>query len=130
MEPDKPEQKNCPVTNNTKMPIYVGADMIPPGETRHFYPSQVPEHLRPVKATEPAPKARDELAELSEKAANDIIAAIPGLSDENLTRLEDLEHARMVKNSPAARKTILSAISEETLDRADRVASGGGGREE
>lgn len=129
MEPDKPQLKNCPVHNNTKMPIYVGADMIPPGETRHFYLSDVPEHLRPVKETPPAAEAKDALAELSAKPANDILAAIPGLSDEDLTRLEDLEYARRVKNNPATRKAVLAAIEEVRLRRAEKAASGGGNQE-
>lgn len=158
--------KRVMVHNNTNCPIYVGASMIPAGESRDFPEDQVPEHLRPqetVVASEPAVetletaildaaakslpggeyhnredyvvngisghfKADKEavrsayreaiaalttdhaaaLAELVAKPAKEVIAALPGLNDEDLGKLEKLE----------TRKTVLEAISALTLERA------------
>lgn len=107
--------EKVPVTNNSKMPIYVGSEMIPPGETRHFDVADVPAHLRPA-AAEPEAEAVvvDPVEELSGKSAKDIIAAIPGLSDPQLEQLNTLEQAR-----ETPRSTVLKAISEASLTRAD-----------
>ncbi len=115
-----------PVNNDTAMPIYVAGQMIPPGETRHFDPDQVPPHLRP-KAPEPEPEApSDSLAELLDHSVKDIVAQIPALSDADLERLGDLEQAK----GGEARKTLLGAIAEAQLDRADaKTGAGGAGNE-
>lgn len=104
-----------PVHNNTAMPMYVGSEMVPPGETRHFEESQVPLHLRPAKA-EPVAEVivEDPIQALSEKPAKDIIAAIPGLGVEQLEKLGDIEQLR-----EKPRSTVLAAISEALLTRAD-----------
>jgi hypothetical protein len=110
-----------PVTNNTKMPIYVGAYMVPAGETRHFEEHEVPEHLQPVPATpaEPEP-AVDPLQDLvAQSTAEQVIAALPGLSTEDLERLGDIEQARTRDHKPAPRKSVLSAIAETLLERAE-----------
>lgn len=114
-----------PVTNNTAMPIYVGAEMVPAGETRLFHEWLVPEHLKPAPeapaeaAAEDAPP--DVVAELSEKPAKDVIAGIEALTDEQLERLGDLEQARGDK----VRTTVLAAIAEANLKRAEAKAAGG-----
>ena len=109
------------VTNPTAMPIYVGSAMIPPGETRQFDENEVPLHLRPQKAPAPPPqpaKGPDPLEALAAKPARDVIAAVPGLKDEDLGRLKKLEEARMHEDRPAPRKTVLEAIAAEVLTRA------------
>lgn len=110
-----------PVTNNTQMPIYVGAYMIPPGETRDFDESQVPAHLRPAPpAPEPeAPPAEDPLAAIREQSVADIVELLPALSDDELARLGDLEQ---IQANP--RKTLLAALAEEQLKRAEATAGG------
>ena len=113
-----------PVTNNTASPIYVGADMIPAGETRHFFLDQIPEHLRPAPAAAVKEEPKDELAELSTGTAKDIIAALPGLTAEDLTRLEEMESARMTGDKPSARKSVLAAVQEEQLRRAEAATGG------
>lgn len=131
--------KRIPVTNNTAMPIYVGAAMIPAGETRIFNEDEVPPHLRsqPEPAAAPAPavdpaEAAKKAAEEAEAAllagivagnAKGAIEALGKLTDEQLARLEKLEQERAIDGQPAARKTVLEAISEEMLKRA---AEGGG----
>lgn len=114
--------EKIPVTNDTKMPIYVAGLMIPAGETRHFDLDQVPPHLRPQPAA-PAPAApADPLAELLKRKVVDVVSAIPALSDDDLQRLGDLEQ------TGAARKTLLGALAEELLKRADSRAGGEGGQ--
>lgn len=105
-----------PVHNNTGMPIYVGTAMILPGETRHFHEHEVPHHLRPAappaETTEEPPA--DPLAELLKSKVSDVESALPGLSDEDLERLGELEQL-----STSPRKGILTAIGEEILKRAE-----------
>lgn len=113
-------EKNCPVTNTTASPIYVGADMIPAGETRLFYEDDVPLHLRPVAAAPALEVPRDDIHELvANTPGRDVIAVIPGLSDDELERLDKLEQGRMVKDQKAARKTVLEAIAKEQLVRGE-----------
>jgi hypothetical protein len=110
-----------PVKNTTKMPIYVGATMIAAGETRHFEEQDVPLHLRPAAAQPAAPEpAADPLQVLvTESTAAEVIEALPDLTTEDLERLGDLEQARMHNEKPAPRKSVLSAISETLLKRAE-----------
>lgn len=103
-----------PVSNNTAMPIYVGAAMIPPGETRHFDEQDVPHHLRPA-PVEAAPVAApaDPLAELLKGNVAAVVAALADLPDADVERLGELEQAGQ------ARKGVLSAVAEELLVRAE-----------
>jgi hypothetical protein len=90
--------------------------MIPPGETRHFDADLVPLHLRPAPVEPEVDETRyDPLAELIEGTVKEVAAALADLSDEDLSRLGDLEQAK----GDAARKGVLSAIAEEILKRAD-----------
>jgi hypothetical protein len=108
-------QTKIPVHNPGAMAMYVAGLMIPPGETRHFDEDLVPLHLRPA-PVEPEPEAPvDALADLVTGTVKEVSAAVPGLSDEDLSRLGELEQAK----GDAARKGVLSAIAEETLKRAD-----------
>lgn len=109
-------EKRIPVTNNTAMPLYVGSNLVPPGETRDFPESQVPPHLRPAEEATPEEETQtDPLAELLAGSVKDIAEQIGDLSDEDLARLGDLEQLK----GDTARKTLLSAIAEETLKRAE-----------
>jgi len=102
-----------PVTNDTAMPIYVGAAMIPPGETRHFEEDDVPHHLRPQVAeikTEDTPL--DPLAELLKGTVPSVVLALPDMSIADIERLGDLEQQGQ------GRKGILSAIAEIMLAKA------------
>lgn len=111
-----------PVTNTTGVPIYVGAAMIPAGETRHFEEADIPAHLRPKAVEAAAEPPKDALLDLSGKPAKEILSAIPDLSDEDLKRLGQLEADKGEK----ARKTVAAAIQEETLKRAEAAAGSGG----
>jgi predicted flap endonuclease-1-like 5' DNA nuclease len=108
------QMDKVPVTNTTRMPIYVGATMIPAGETRHFNERDVPVHLRPAKAAEPAaPPAADPLAELLGHGVKKIEAQFGELGIGDLEQL-----AAMEKKSASPRKSLLAAIDEELLNRA------------
>lgn len=107
-------EKRIPVTNNTNMPLYVGSNIVPPGETRDFPESQVPHHLRPQKdepAKEQAAPA-DPLAELLKGTVKEVTAGLDGLLTEDLETLGELEQLGQ------ARKGVLSAIGELLLGRA------------
>lgn len=94
--------------------MYVGATMIPAGETRHFDEREVPAHLRPVKAVEPEPEvAADPLAELLADGVKKIEARFPDLATADLEKLNTLERA-----AESPRKSLLAAIDEELLNRA------------
>lgn len=118
-------EKRIVFTNTTSRPMYVGSDMIPPGETRDFPESAVPPHLRsaPVPPETPAP-ASDPLADLLDMSATTVIEnirgrgqnGVPVIADEELARVEAIETAG--KN----RKTVLAALAEETLRRANERA--------
>jgi len=103
--------------------LFVGGVMIPAGET-----VQVPGHLAPP-ALQPPPVAAEEappvdaLADLQRGTVADIRAALDGLDDAALARLGDLEQTA---NKP--RSSLLAAIAEEVLRRADaRHGEGAGG---
>lgn len=102
------------ITNTGKNTLYVGTASIPPGETRHVDPAYLPVHMRPKLPKPAAPLPADPLNELLAGGVKNIIAAIPGLSINDLERLGELEQ----KKGDGARKTLLSAIGEALLERA------------
>lgn len=102
-----------PVHNKGAMPIYVGAAMVLPGETRHFDEQDVPSHLRPKPAEEAKPEEpNDPLAELLLCNVKEVTAALAGLSTAEVERLGELEQTGQ------ARKGVLSAVGELLLTRA------------
>jgi len=110
-----------PVHNNTKMPIYVGASMVPPGETRHFPEHQVPAHLRPALAKKAAPAAAPAVTDILDKTIKEIVPLLSTYSDEDLQILKAAEQAGKTRDG------IMKAIAEEELRRADaRVENPGG----
>lgn len=102
-----------PVMNDTAMPIYVGASMIPPGETRHFEEADVPHHLRPqaeeAKTQDTPP---DPLIELLKGNVQSVVAALPDMAAADIEQLGELEQQGQ------ARKGVLSAIAEILLAKA------------
>lgn len=107
--------EKIPVSNNTAMPMYVAGMMIPPGETRHFDPEQVPVHLRPAPVAEPKEETQfDPIEELRAGTVKEIVAQIPELADDVL---EALGAAEQSDKNP--RTSLLSAIAEEQLTRAE-----------
>lgn len=108
-------EKRISVHNPTGMPIYVGSNMVPAGETRDFPESLVPPHLRPQPDSKPAADeaALDLIADLQKLSVKEVVSALPGLSADDMARLEELEKA---DGSP--RKGVMNAITEEKLKRA------------
>lgn len=103
------------IENKTMMPLFVAGVMIPPGETRHFEDDQIPpEHREPETAAAPEPEA-DLMAELAAKNAATVIAALEGLSSEDLARLQ------LIEADGKARKTVMEGIAAEGLKRAQSV---------
>jgi hypothetical protein len=102
------------ITNTGKNTMYVGTASIPPGETRHVDPAYLPVHMRPKQPKPMAAMPGDPLDELLAGGVKSIIAAIPGLTINDLERLGELEQ----KKGDGARKTLLSAIGEALLERA------------
>jgi len=106
-------EKKIPVTNNTSMPLYVGASMVPPDETRHFPEHQVPAHLRPTQSQEPVKEpAPDEILALLDGSIPKIAGALPALSDEDYERLIETER------TGKARAGLETAFAAEDLRRA------------
>ncbi len=108
-------EKRIPVTNNTKMNMHVGSNIVPPGETRDFPESQVPHHFRPVEKAEEAPAPApqtDPLAELLNGTVKAVTAALPAMADADIERLGELEQAGQ------ARKGVLGSIADVLLNRA------------
>lgn len=102
-----------PVHNKSAMPIYVGAAMVLPGETRHFDEQEVPHHLRPAPVEEEQVEdTKDPLAELLLCNVKEVTAALAGLSTAEVERLGELEQTGQ------ARKGVLSAVGELLLTRA------------
>jgi hypothetical protein len=114
-------EKRISVHNPTAMPIYVGSNMVPAGETRDFPESLVPPHLRPQAAPELAAEPEsDPVAELLALSVKDIVSGFDALTDEDLARLGALENA-----DDTPRKSLVSAITEEQLKRAAAKNDGG-----
>lgn len=103
--------EKIPVHNNTEMPIYVAGRMIPPGETRHFDPAQVPPEHRPTPPEEASVEQPpvDPLAVILEGNVNEVLAGIDALDADELSRLEQLEA------EGKDRKTVLEAVAARRL---------------
>jgi len=107
-------EKRISVENNTKMGIYVGSNLVPPGETRDFPESMVPQHLRPKAEEAPVEKpVEDPLGEMLKGNVASVVALLPGMSAADIEKLGELEQAGQ------ARKGVLSAIAEIQLSRAE-----------
>ena len=102
--------------------MFVAGRMIPGGETQHFTLAELPAHLRPAPVV-PAVEAVDEfLTVFCSGPVKAIVAAVPGLSDEDLARLEAFETGVAGK----ARGTVARAIAAEKMRRAGAKADGRG----
>lgn len=110
-----------PITNHGASMMYVGAVMIPAGETRVFEEGQLPPHLRSPKApaAEPAPEPDDRLEILELSVAN--FTRHLGERDETgapYASDEDLVFFREAEAEGRDRKGIIEALDQETLARA------------
>lgn len=103
-----------PVHNDGADIRWVGAVMIPPGETRLIPAHQVPAHLRPQAPPAPAPARSDPVLELLDGPVRDVLAALPGLDDDVLATL------RQAEIDGKTRKSLLEGIAAEELRRAEQ----------
>lgn len=101
-----------PYFNNTDKFVHIGPVTIPPFGTRDVDATHVPGY-KPAGAD--TPEVADELAELLKQSVGKVAEALPSLSLADLDRLGEMEQTG--KN----RTTLLSAIAEETLNRAGKT---------
>lgn len=104
------------VENNTRSPMYVGNTMIPPGEGKVV---DVPEPAAAAPATPAAPSIEPQLAELLDHPIKEIEPQLPGLTNEALDLLEQLEQGGKT------RSTLIAAIQAERIRRADAKLQAG-----
>jgi|GEM_PF-6072053 len=105
-------ERRIPVSNLTKITLFVGSYMVPAGETRDIPESQVPPHLRPQEPVAvPAPEI-DPFADLLSHNVQTVVAALEHMSTEEIEKLGEMEQ------QGAARKGVLSAIAEKLLANA------------
>ena len=98
------------VENTTTSPMYVMGVMVPPGEGAMV---QVPdEAVEVVAAAEPT--LADQVALLLKDSVKAITASLDTLSDDTLAMMAALEGG-----AERPRSSLLTAISDETLARAD-----------
>ena len=111
-----------PVTNNTKMAMFVAGVMIPSGETKHFEEHHVPPELRPPpECVEPEEPDEDPVIALLGGRIPEITEALPDLSDEDYTKLKAAEE------TGENRKGLIAAFAAEDLRRAQPSADVEGG---
>ncbi|KAF0812795.1 hypothetical protein IGB42_02638 [Andreprevotia sp. IGB-42] len=117
------QQIQVPVTNTGRGLMYIGSAIIAPGETRHFYPDELPPHLRPRDPADPDPRPEPPELEavLLTGTVGTIVKALPDLSDAQLDHLGELEQL-----APNPRKGVLSAVAEELLKRGAQKVDGNG----
>ena len=105
-----------PISNTSGETRYVGGKMIPPGETRHIDERLLPPDARPEKAASAAAPAPDKLRALLDQDARLVKREFPNLTDTELSQLDAME------KTGKARRSLLSAITQEQLVRADAKA--------
>ena len=110
------------IENNTPNTIYVGGRMIAPGEGRDIDERDLPPELReaPAVVVDEGPSLDDELAALLKESVKEIKDLLPGLTHEGLDRLAELE-----RGHEHPRKTLLEAIADEVIRRADEALQSG-----
>lgn len=111
------------IENTGDSAMFVGGKMILPGATDMV---DVPDDAQSDQVEEGGPEIVNEqagvaLAELLELKVGDIVPELPGLSDDQLAQLADLEAAG--KN----RKGVLAEVTVERLKRASTGADSAGG---
>ena len=105
------------VSNDGPNTIYIGGKLIAPGEGREVDERLLPRDQSMPTAelpADPGPSLDDLVGELRAKSVKDIAAELPGLTQEALDRLAELEHG-----DPIPRKTLLAELGNEQIRRAD-----------
>jgi hypothetical protein len=99
-----------PYTNTLSVAVYIGGVCVPAGGTRTVDAAL----LAPVAAPD-APPSEDPLLALAGGSVKEIIAAIPGVSDDDLAGLIELERA-----ASKPRKTLIEMLELAKLERLDQ----------
>lgn len=108
-----------PYTNDGERPVHRGGKRILPGETRLVDAAAV---ARPRPSDEdPAVPESGDILDLLDGTVDEVVAALPELTGDQLA---DLLHAEQAGKT---RKTLVEALSEEQLRRADEAGDQGGG---
>ena len=104
------------IENTTGAPIYVGGKMIQPGTGRDIDVALLPpEFQEQTAAAAPAePTLADLIEALRAKSVKDILAEVPGLTQEALGLLLEAERAQA-----KPRTSLVAGIDAEILGRAD-----------
>ena len=104
------------IENTTGAPIYVGGKMIQPGTGRDIDVALLPpEFQEQTAAAAPAePTLADLIEALRAKSVKDILAEVPGLTQEALGLLLEAERAQA-----KPRTSLVAGIDAEMLGRAD-----------
>ncbi|NDP59571.1 MAG: hypothetical protein GZ090_09460 [Oxalobacteraceae bacterium] len=105
-------------TNETRNFQHIGGVTVPPGETRDVDPSLLPDYQPEV--PEQADAQGDPIAELLENNVKTVSAELANLSD------DDLSHAALLEQDGQNRKSLIEAMSVETLRRATEKADKAG----
>lgn len=106
------------IENNTPNTIYVGGKMIDPGCGRDIDERDLPPEHRdaPVVLVVAGLSLDDLLADVLKESVKEITHQLAGLTHEALDRLAELEH-----EAKHPRKTLLEAIADEKIRRADEA---------
>ncbi len=104
------------IENTTNAPIYVGGKMIQPGTGRDIDVALLPPEFQDqTAAAAPAePTLADLIEALRAKSVKDILAEVPGLTQEALGLLLEAERAQA-----KPRTSLVAGIDAEMLGRAD-----------
>ena len=111
--------KKVPYTNTGKTIAHIDGKSIAPNDTREVDPTQIPGYQAEAPKQEPP---ADPVGALLKGKVKEITPAIPGLSDEDLDKVEAAEGA---KKDP--RVGVMKAVAEERLKRAEAKAAAEGG---
>ena len=110
------------VANEGKHIIYVAGRAIPPGDGRDIEERELPAgfHKPAAAADAPAEPGLVELVtDLRAQSVKAIVAELEGLTQEALDLLSEYEQA-----APSPRKSLLSALGDEHIRRADEALQG------
>lgn len=101
-----------PVENKGDSPLYVGGQMVPAGETRHFEENEVPPEYKPA-AEQPKPEEQaDPLAEILAGTVKDILGDVENME---LAGVQELLAREQAAEKP--RSTLIEGLSAEILRR-------------
>lgn len=103
-------------TNETNSPKYVGGVMVPPNEMAMI---DVPDESLPAVDAGAAPTLAEQVAALLKGSVASVVAGLGALSDDALEMAAALEGG-----AAKPRATLLSALADERIKRADEKLTG------